>query len=1374
MTKEVTQIKVFVSYPDDVAPEKQIVQEVCEDLTHVLGKTRNIQIKTIDWRKDVIPLITGEGAQTVIDRQIEGYDYDIYVGILWKRFGDKQPNGLTPTQEEFENAFNRNQNTKRPVLQFYFKLDEFYPDNPYDASQALQVQEFKEGRIKPLGLYDGFKGEEEFRRKIYKSILSIVENFDSLTSGKTAIPKIKYEEVPHYLARKVYLAKDYEPASKLLLRRELAHDMLDVIEQQKRIVLISDAGVGKTTELQRIAHHFSKDEDNLYPFFISLNKYVQSLTELLLPDWKEIPENQLLLVLDGLDEIENKNRFDAIRQIESFADQHPSSHIVISCRTNFYNIETEQISGTLGQFSSYILLPLDSEEIEDFINKSLDKRAAEFKKTVGINQLQELLKIPFYLIHLVELFRASHALPRSRADIFELLLNARIQLDVSHYRTTIELIEKRNTAIGTLERLALGMEVLGRNYITNDEFRKLISDEGLRTLIKYCTVWRKNEGETAIWEFEHNNFQEYLAARVLSRQTIATMKSFISFEPEHTKVIPSWLNTVSFLLNMSDNQDLLTWILNNEPELAVKFEPDRIDGTTRICIFKEIFNRYKERQIWIDTDKFRYSELAHFGQSNEIVDFLLHELESPAHYTTVSNAIDLLGRLQIPHNQRQRTIQLLVKCALDAGSGEIVQNHALLALASLKLNSQEVINQILPTLRLSTNSRVRFGLYYFLYTSNYLDQNIDVFLEGIKYVRSRHLFNGGEIRFGDEHWHLTKGFERAKSPDALLKILGYFKDNPRDLDDVYFEKSISIIAGNCADAYSKEPLLLDSVMELFIILVNQHLDKVVEQLISFFDKSNTRLQAFQRLFAGGDKNNDRMYILAALADWKCVELFIQQYEKHTLTDSDVWKFQHYLGFKDRELHLSFNEAINKKTNNRFLLPPARDYEKERKQRKQCDIKLLFDKHAFLQEIKLIFNTERRNTFTSRELLHVETQRWDNPYFSDLAMRTLREIAANKLISYETAYEVVDKWDWDLFCISNVFELLSHDEDIILSEEQKTWIANWCLSNLDKVNFKTALVTKPKGHETSRLAMYLWYFLRRLDLKYPPNVLLDMLSFDWVQGTQMYGIEYLENRLDKVDMTTRILANLAEGIQSNDVFKNHIEYCRRNRITEVLPFALNEIANKSRNDEVRRIALETFCEMSENLPDLENILPKVTDDFKWDVVRELVKHNNPGAHTFLQKTLAKGKGQDKIKAAEYLIELQHLEGLKYYVEWVSTHKRLPEGPSPLPLLRVLESVPLLIKLLKISYQPDFTQDIFHTLDRIVLDTLTAIALESDIHYIKVKEAVEEFVRKYATTIENVNFLNVFLEKLEQKYYANKSQKIDIDDAVAKLKEIYSSS
>lgn len=1373
MPKKVIQIKVFVSCPNDVEKEKQIVKDVCDSLTKALGTNRNIEVKRICWRNDVIPEITGEGAQSVIDKQIKEHDYDIYIGILWKRFGDKQSNGLTPTEGEFEDAFRRRKETGRPVIKFYFKLDEL----PCEALQALEVQKFKDERIKPLGLYDEFKGETDFQKKVYESILCIVENFSSLTSKKTTISKIKYPKVPHYLPRKVCPTKDYSPTEMLFLRSELSQDILTVIEQHNRIVLLSDAGVGKTTELQRITWYFSKDDSPLYPIFVPLNKYVnQNISELLPPNWREIPESQLLIILDGLDEIESKNKNDAIRQIELFSEQHPNPHIIVSCRTNFYKSETEQSSGTLSGFSSYVLLNLDGEEVKKYIEGRLGEQARDFNKILVNSQLQELLKIPFYLIHLVELFESNKGLPQSKAEIFEQLLTARIHLDVKHFRTSIELNEKRKTIIETLERLALGMEVLGKNYINNDEYQQLIPDELLQTLINHCTVWKKNEGEAVTWQFEHNNFQEYLAARVLSCQSLEIIKDFISFKPNHRKIIPSWVNTLSFILSISDDRDLSQWILDNEPELAVKFEPDKIEIATRIRIFKEIFNNYKVKQIWIDRDKFRYSELAQFGQSDKIIDFLLTEAETVTHYTTLSNAIGLLSKLQIPHSQKQRVSQLLVRYALNNKSGEI-QNRALLALTDLKLNSQEIINQIVPALRSSDSDWIRYGLYYFICNSDYLDENIKVFLEGIKYLRFDPSMGNRETRLGDEHWHLKIGLEKAKSPDAIRKILTYFKENPRDLDDVYFKKSIPIIAENAASAYSKDSLLFELAIDLFTVLLSEYLEKEARQFICFFDKTDTdtRLQAFQKVFAQRRTNKDCLLILATLADAKCIEFFAQQYGEHHVTNDDVWNFQNYLRWENHGLYLPFNKLINKKSGNRFILPPKRDFDKERKEHRQRDVNLLFDKQAFLDELKLIFDTEQKQTFTSKELLKVEAHHRNNPYFSDLAIHTLRKIADDQTVSLETVTQAANSWNWDRFCISKIYKYVRNDQEIILSEEQKDWIAKWCYSNLNKVNFKTALVTKPNGgFSTSWSAIFLWYFLRKLDLEYPKNILLDMLSFDRLEEDGMRGIEYLEKRLNETDITTRILENLQESIKNNDILKNHIDYCKRHNIKEILPFALNEIANSERDSEVREIALETVCEISETLSDLEQILPKITGDFKWNVIEELAKRDSEYSHTFLVEILTNGNEQEQFKAAQYLIELQDLKGLKYYVEWIKRHKQFPKesfDKSPLLSLRIPESIPFLIKLLKINYQDDFAQDDFHRLDQVVLDTLTAIALQSDQHYIEIKEAIENFINEYSSILKNVNFLHVFLERLEQKYYVTKSDKLNINDVTKKLKRIY---
>ena len=134
-----------------------------------------IQVRAIEWKKDVFPMITGEGAQSVINDQIKE-DYDIYIGIFWKRFGDKSSNGLTPTEEEFEKAFKRYNDTRKPLISVYFKTDPSYPFTTPDTEQVLAFQKFQE-RIKGLGLYREFK-ESEFQNKAFEDIAWKIRNWD--------------------------------------------------------------------------------------------------------------------------------------------------------------------------------------------------------------------------------------------------------------------------------------------------------------------------------------------------------------------------------------------------------------------------------------------------------------------------------------------------------------------------------------------------------------------------------------------------------------------------------------------------------------------------------------------------------------------------------------------------------------------------------------------------------------------------------------------------------------------------------------------------------------------------------------------------------------------------------------------------------------------------------------------------------------------------------------------------------------------------------------------------------------------------------------------------------------------------------------------
>lgn len=1377
--RKIRRFKVFISCPSDIEDERRMVEEVCKQLTETLGPQKDIEIIPIHWEKDVVPVITGEGAQTIINDQIGQHDYDIYIGILWKRFGNKQANGMTPTEEEFKIALDNHQKKKRPIIQFYFKRDEVSIESTEQAQQVLEVCRFRE-RVRRLGISIDFEGEESFKQKVQEYLPRIIDEFDLRTAAEPEISKTRYSTPEPYLRRTVCPKEYYASGRHYYLWDKYAKDTVDVVSQCKRVAFVGDAGMGKTTELQRIAAHFSRDESPFYPFLVPLNKYVnQSLRECLPSDWEEIPKSKIAVILDGLDEIESKNKRDAIRQIEFFAEQHPETHIVVSCRTNFYESETEQSSGTLSGFSSYVLLELDEKQIRDYIQITLDQEAENFRKDVSNNRLHDLLRIPFYLLRLVELFKKDHTLPRYKAEIFEQLLANRIEQDIEHYRTTITLDKKRETILKTLQRLALGMEILGRNYISNDEYCQIVEDEVSRELIEHCTVWKKDDSEDLKWQFEHNNFQEYLAAKVLSARPLATIKDFMFFAPTHRKLIPSWSNTFSFLISVCDSPDLIQWVMDYEPELIVKCEPDRIDVRTRINLFQQIFNHYKEKQIWINHEKFRHAELAMFGQSDETVEFLLAELEKAEHYTTACNAVELLGHLMIPHEQRNRTCELLVGYAVGDDFGDQVQNRALMTLADLGLNSQDVVAQIVGALRASENEWVRYGLYYFLHKSACLEENIDIFLDGLRYVR--YDFSSSRSRLSDEHWHLQRGLEKAKSSNSVTKILKYFAENPKDLTDAVLERSIPVIAENAANACLKEPVLYQISKSLLEALIENHSDKQASQFLVFFDLTDTRCELFKEYLLK-EIGDTRLWSIAALvADESCIEFFIGQLEQGRLEDNDVLKFRNCLAWKNSDLYSPFNDLINARTGNRFPLPQERDYERERKERAQSDFDLLFDKEAFLRQIELIYETEGKESLTEKDILDIQGSHWENPYFSNLAIINLRNLAKDTALTRAAAVDAINNWNWDWFCICNVYKKSRNNKDIELTEKQKHWVAQWCYSNLANVDFKTALETKTKtSSSASWPSIFLWHFLRKLNLKYPKEVLLDMISYDWIEGGQHVGIEYLESLVNKHELATRVLQNLGEGIENGDVLKNHFGYCKRHRIREVLPFCQNELTNSDRGEDVRRVALETICDLSPTAEnDLEASLSEVSDDFKWNLIEKLVEYDSNVCHEFLLSLLKAPDDEEKLRSAQKLIELQDLEGLKHYVEWIKKHMKSPEtvsyhDRSALTHLKIHGAVPYIVELLEVCYQPDFEKTGFDHLEHHVLNTLTAIALQETENYQKVRKAMEDFIEGNTGQLQNVNFLNIFIENLDQKYYVTKSEGLTISDVRAKLGTVFGTS
>lgn len=161
MAKQITKLQVLVAYPDDVAEERDLLEDVARELNNTWSETLGIQLELIDWKTHSWPSF-GTDAQAVINEQI-GDEYDIFLGIMWLRFGEPTPRAESGTAEEFNRALERFKNNPDKIrIMFYFKDAPPPSLKDLDLEQLRLIREFKERVDREGGRYAEFKNAEQF------------------------------------------------------------------------------------------------------------------------------------------------------------------------------------------------------------------------------------------------------------------------------------------------------------------------------------------------------------------------------------------------------------------------------------------------------------------------------------------------------------------------------------------------------------------------------------------------------------------------------------------------------------------------------------------------------------------------------------------------------------------------------------------------------------------------------------------------------------------------------------------------------------------------------------------------------------------------------------------------------------------------------------------------------------------------------------------------------------------------------------------------------------------------------------------------------------------------------------------------------------
>lgn len=187
-------LSVFLASPSDLVEERSRFSEVIAELNSLWATKLGVRLAVWKWETHAYPAFGGD-AQAVINEQMPD-DFDLFVGMMWARFGSPTPRAGSGTAEEFERALARfKESPNSSQLMIYFK-DAPKPISEIDPAQLGAVNTFRSRVEAEGGLHWSFSSADDFAVNLRIHLTRFVQDWQQRNMAPMPVSVVAETSAP--------------------------------------------------------------------------------------------------------------------------------------------------------------------------------------------------------------------------------------------------------------------------------------------------------------------------------------------------------------------------------------------------------------------------------------------------------------------------------------------------------------------------------------------------------------------------------------------------------------------------------------------------------------------------------------------------------------------------------------------------------------------------------------------------------------------------------------------------------------------------------------------------------------------------------------------------------------------------------------------------------------------------------------------------------------------------------------------------------------------------------------------------------------------------------------------------------------------------